>query len=91
MKVIFFDLDTLRPDHLSCYGYYRKTSPNIDAICADAVKFTNYYCTDAPCLPSRAALLSGRYGINNGAVGHGGSRASYFNEGANRGFRTRLH
>lgn len=91
MRVIFFDLDTLRPDHLSCYGYYRKTSPNIDAICSDAVKFTNYYCTDAPCLPSRAALLSGRYGINNGAVGHGGSRASYFNEGANRGFRTRLH
>jgi len=32
MKVLFLDLDTLRPDHLGCYGYHRNTSPNIDRI-----------------------------------------------------------
>ena len=32
MRILYLDLDTLRPDHLSCYGYRRQTSPHIDAI-----------------------------------------------------------
>ena len=32
MRIIYFDIDTLRPDHLGCYGYHRNTSPNIDKI-----------------------------------------------------------
>ncbi len=27
MRIIMFDIDTLRPDHLGCYGYARDTSP----------------------------------------------------------------
>lgn len=55
MRILYVDIDTLRPDHLGCYGYSRNTSPNIDAIAREAVRFTDYYCSDAPCLPSRAA------------------------------------
>ena len=66
-------MDTLRPDHLGCYGYHRNTSPNIDRIAAQGVRFDNYYCSDAPCLPSRTALMSGRFGIHTGVVGHGGT------------------
>jgi hypothetical protein len=29
MRVLFIDIDTLRPDHLGCYGYHRNTSPHI--------------------------------------------------------------
>lgn len=29
MRIIFFDIDCLRPDHLGCYGYRRPTSPQI--------------------------------------------------------------
>ncbi|NRA37100.1 MAG: sulfatase [Planctomycetes bacterium] len=87
MKILYLDLDTLRPDHLSCYGYHRKTSPNLDSICADGVRFDNYYCSDAPCLPSRTAMMSGQHGIHTGVVNHGGVQADMRPQGANRGFR----
>jgi len=75
MRILFLDLDTLRPDHLGCYGYNRDTSPNIDSIAEDGVTFHNYYCSDAPCLPSRTALMSGRFGIHTGVVNHNGAAA----------------
>ena len=71
MRVLFIDIDTLRPDHMSCYGYHRKTTPNFDKVCKEGVRFDNYYTSDAPCLPSRAALISGVFGFRNGPVGHG--------------------
>jgi len=84
MRILYLDLDTLRADHLSCYGYHRPTSPNIDRIAAEGVRFDNYYCSDAPCLPSRAALMSGRFGIHTGIVNHGGTNADMRLEGAPR-------
>jgi choline-sulfatase len=90
MRVLILDLDTLRPDHLGCYGYHRNTSPNIDRIAAEGVRFTNYYCSDAPCLPSRAALMSGQFGIHSGVVGHGGTAGDRRLEGSPRGFRDKL-
>lgn len=86
MRILFLDLDTLRPDHLGCYGYHRDTSPNIDGIALGGVRFDQCYCSDAPCLPSRAALVSGRFGIHTGLVGHGGSAAEMRLEGERRGF-----
>ena len=38
-SVVIVVLDTLRPDHLGCYGYERDTSPNIDAFAAEALVF----------------------------------------------------
>lgn len=86
MRILFVDIDTLRPDHMGCYGYNRDTTPNIDRVCAEGVRFDNYYCSDAPCLPSRAALVSGMFGIRNGAVGHGGTAADRRLTGAPRDF-----
>jgi arylsulfatase A-like enzyme len=88
LRILFLDLDTLRPDHLGCYGYHRNTSPNIDRIAAQGVRFTNYYCSDAPCLPSRAALMTGRFGIRTGVVGHGGTAADMRLEGETRDFNS---
>lgn len=85
MKVLYIDIDTLRPDHLGCYGYSRNTSPNIDEVAKEGVLFTDYYCSDAPCLPSRAALFSGQFGIHNNVVSHGGTTAEMRQEGARRG------
>ena len=77
MRIIYFDLDCCRPDHLGCYGYPRNTSPVIDGIAERGTRFTNCFTTDAPCLPSRAALFSGRPGIQNGVVTHEGPGASF--------------
>ena len=90
MRILLLDLDALRPDHLGCYGYHRDTSPTIDRIAGEGVRFTNVYCSDAPCLPSRTALLSGRFGIHTGVIGHGGTAADMRLEGRGRAFQSRL-
>lgn len=89
-RVLLLDLDSTRPDHLGCYGYHRNTSPNIDSIAKEGVRFTNYYTSDAPCFPSRTALMTGRFGIHNGVVGHGGTAADVRHEGIDRAFRDRI-
>jgi choline-sulfatase len=87
MRILYIDIDTLRPDHLGCYGYHRNTSPNLDALARQGVMFENCYNTDAPCLPSRASMWSGRCGFHNGVVNHGGTAADPFIQGPTRGFR----
>jgi choline-sulfatase len=88
MRILFLDIDTLRPDHLGCYGYHRPTSPAIDAIAAEGVRCEGCHASDVPCLPARSALITGRFGIHNGAINHGGVAADLFHEGPARGFRT---
>ncbi len=87
MRILYIDADSLRPDHLGCYGYQRATSPHIDALAADGTRFTEVYVSDSPCLPSRTAQWSGRFGYLNGVVGHGGTAAQPFIEGSTRGFQ----
>ncbi|MDA1076179.1 MAG: sulfatase [Proteobacteria bacterium] len=90
MRILYIDIDTLRPDHLGCYGYHRNTSPNIDALAARSAVFDNVHASDVPCLPSRTALLTGRFGIHNGVVNHGGTDAEPAIDGATRQFWSTL-
>ena len=84
MRVLLFDIDTLRADHMGCYGYGRNTTPVMDEIAKEGVRFDDYYCPNAPCLPSRASMISGQYGIHNGIVGHGGTAADMRLQGITR-------
>lgn len=77
MRIIYFDIDCLRPDHLGCYGYDRPTSPTIDSIAAEGMRFENYYCASSPCLPSRTCLVSGRFGIRNGVISNHSAGARF--------------
>jgi choline-sulfatase len=88
VKLVYFDIDTLRADHLGCYGYERPTSPNIDALASGGIRFDNVYASDTPCLPSRTALSTGQFGIRTGAVNHGGAGTDPFPEGRDRRFQT---
>jgi choline-sulfatase len=86
VRILYLDIDTLRPDHLGCYGYHRATSPNIDAIAARGVRFDGVYASDVPCLPSRTALVTGTLGIRNGVSNHAGAAADLASRGAARDF-----
>ena len=70
MKAILFVIDTLRADHLRCYGYDKPTSPNIDNLAGKGVIFENAYPTDVPTQPSFTAMFTGQRGINTGVVTH---------------------
>lgn len=90
MRILLLDMDATSPDHLGCYGYHRNTSPNIDSIAAKGVRFTNYYTSDAPCAPSRTALMTGKFGIHNGLVNHAGSAGDVRHEGRDRYFHDKM-
>jgi len=70
MRLLYTDIDTLRSDHLGCAGYHRNTTPNIDLLAADGVRFENVYASDVPCLPSRTALITSAYSHRRGGFGH---------------------
>ena len=46
MRVLLFDIDTLRADHMGCYGYGRNTTPVMDEIAKEGVRFDDYYCPE---------------------------------------------
>jgi len=57
-NVILISIDTLRADHLSCYGYFRKTSPNIDSFVSDAVLFKNAISQAPETAPAHMSIFT---------------------------------
>ena len=60
-NVILIVIDTLRADHLSAYGYERKTSPNIDRLAAQGVLYEQSISASSWTLPAHASLFTGLY------------------------------
>ena len=58
-NVILISIDTLRADHLGCYGYGRPTSPNIDRLAGEGILFRNFVASSPWTLPSHASMLTG--------------------------------
>ena len=54
-------LDTTRRDHLSAYGYRRPTTPEIDALARDGLRFSRATAVSNWTLPTHASILSGLY------------------------------
>ena len=57
--IIFISIDSLRADHLSSYGYFRKTSPFIDELAESGVRFNWARSTSPWTLPSHMTMFSG--------------------------------
>lgn len=58
-NVVLISIDTLRADHLGCYGYPRDTSPAIDRIAAEGVLFENAVSPTSWTLPSHMSMMTG--------------------------------
>lgn len=59
MKLIFIVIDTLRADHLGCYGYFRNSSPNIDRLAKEGILFKDAHTTAIPTGPGFTSIFTG--------------------------------
>lgn len=67
LSVVLVTLDTTRVDHLSCYGYERTTSPSLDRLAEESVRFTRAWSTSSWTLPAHASLFTGLFPSAHGA------------------------
>jgi arylsulfatase A-like enzyme len=70
-NVILITIDTLRSDHCSCYGYFRETTPRIDGIAAQGVRFDTAYAPMPTTGPTHATLFTSLYPLVHGVVKNG--------------------
>ncbi len=70
-NVVFVVIDTLRADHLGCYGYERPTSPFIDSLAANGTRVADASAPAAWTKPATGTILTGLYPSRHGALYHG--------------------
>ncbi len=65
-NLILITLDTLRADKLSCYGYPRATTPQLDRIAREGTLFLEAYAPVALTLPSHVSMMTGLWPLEHG-------------------------
>ncbi len=65
-NVVVITIDTLRADHLGCYGYKQIRTPNIDSLAADGVRFEHAYTPVPVTLPAHTVIFTGTYPMLSG-------------------------
>jgi arylsulfatase A-like enzyme len=66
--IVLIVVDTMRRDHLPCYGYEKPTAPFLASLAAKGVVFENAYSTSAWTAPATASLFTGLYPLQHGVV-----------------------
>ncbi len=64
--IILISVDTLRPDHLGCYGYDRETSPRLDRLAREGAFFRAAVSTSSWTLPAHMSMLTGLLPVVHG-------------------------
>ncbi len=70
-NVVVLAIDTLRVDHIGCYGYARPTTPNLDRFARAGVRFQNAYSVTSWTLPAVASLFTGLLPSRHGCYENG--------------------
>lgn len=91
-NVVFIVIDSLRADHVGCYNYPRRTTPNLDALAGESILFRNAISAAPWTVPSVASMLTSRYpselGIRERPVVVGGSPEFLAEIMGRHGYRT---
>ena len=69
-NIVLLTIDSLRADHLGCYGYARNTSPHLDEMAEQSTVFERAFATGIPTMPSFTTLLSGLHPYRHGITAH---------------------
>ena len=67
-NVLLISIDTLRADHLSCYGYHRRTSPNIDKLAQEGILFKNTFSQCSWTIPSHGSIFTSKLPHRHGGT-----------------------
>ena len=97
-SILIVSIDTLRADHLGCYGYFRDTSPSIDRLAEESILFRHAMAPMSMTLPAHTSLLTGTDPLEHGVLAnikHGGrlfipapGLRSFVEIARDRGYRT---
>lgn len=69
-NIVFISVDTMRPDHLGCYGYPRRTSPHMDALAREGALFTQAIAPHIPTMPSHTTFYTGLHALAHKIAAH---------------------
>jgi len=75
-NVLFVTIDTLRADHVGCYGYKQVKTPNIDSLATDGSRFERAYAVVPVTLPSHSSMMTGTYPMLSGMHDFSGNKLS---------------
>jgi arylsulfatase A-like enzyme/Tfp pilus assembly protein PilF len=75
-NVLFVTIDTLRADHVGCYGYKQIKTPNIDSLAVDGSRFEHAYAVVPVTLPSHSSMMTGTYPMLSGMHDFSGNKLS---------------
>jgi len=67
-NLVIVTIDTLRADHLGCYGYFRDTSPRIDELADESLLFEHCISPMATTLPAHVSMFTGTWPIEHGIL-----------------------
>lgn len=67
-NVVLVSIDTLRADHLGCYGYERIQTPNIDRLASESAVFDNAATAVPLTMPSHSSIFTGRSPLRHGVI-----------------------
>jgi arylsulfatase A-like enzyme/Flp pilus assembly protein TadD len=76
LNVVLITIDTLRADHVGCYGYKQIKTPNIDGLAADGARFDRAFAVVPVTLPSHSSMLTGTYPMLSGMHDFSGNKLS---------------
>jgi arylsulfatase len=71
-NIILITADSLRANHVGCYGYGKPTSPHLDKMACEGVLFEKMFAPGIPTQPSHTTIFTGLHPVTHGVVAHGG-------------------